>query len=304
MLLALLTPPAFLPVSVRVVAPGTAAPARVAVSMYGDRFNVMDDSDGGNKERDGNRVVGGNMLVRQAPACMLPTPRSRAEKQSWSRLAGDEARPAEVKAGQDVSVADDDVEDTTRRWIDSFIIRLGLCPFASKPFLKEQIRYSISEATGDEDLLLDFFVEGQLLLDVPKEEIATTMLMAPHYEGDIEAFYALYVWLTDLLESGDEPILGDQVQPAFFHPEWTFAGVPADSAVHYEKRAPYATINLLRRTDLNDVVNAGLEVGRVINREIAEHNEAELERTGEATLSKLFAGLHTASSASRSKAAK
>ena len=59
MLLALLTPPAFLPVSVRVVAPGTAAPARVAVSMYGDRFNVMDDSDGGNKERDGSRAVGG-----------------------------------------------------------------------------------------------------------------------------------------------------------------------------------------------------------------------------------------------------
>ena len=59
MLLALLTPTALLPVGVRVVAPGTAAPARVAVSMYGDRFNVMDDSDGGNKERDGNRVVGG-----------------------------------------------------------------------------------------------------------------------------------------------------------------------------------------------------------------------------------------------------
>ena len=38
--------------------------------------------------------------------------------------------------------------------------------------------------------------------------------------------------------------------------------------------------------------------------EIAEHNEAELERTGEATLSKLFAGLRTAGSASRPKAAK
>ena len=247
--------------------------------------------------------VAAGMLLRQAPACKLPIPRSRAEKQSWSRLKCDEARLAEAKASQDVNAVDN-VEDITRRWIDSFIIRLGLCPFASKPFLKEQIRYTISEATGDEDLLLDFFVEGQLLLDVPKEEIATTMLVAPDYEGDIEAFYALYVWLTDLLESGDEPILGDQVQPAFFHPKWTFAGVPADSAVHYEKRAPFATINLLRRTDLNDVVNAGLEVGRVINREIAEHNEAELERTGEATLSKLFAGLRTAGSASRPKAAK
>ena len=44
--------------------------------------------------------------------------------------------------------------------------------------------------------------------EVAKEEIATTMLMAPHYEGDIEAFYALYVGLTDLLESGDAQVVG------------------------------------------------------------------------------------------------
>jgi len=252
--------------------------------------------------------------VIQPSACMLPEPlhlssraglalmcdQAKVKAPTSRKRTSSTRKPKARRAGQDVTVVDD-VEDTTRRWIDTFIIRLGLCPFASKPFLKERIRYSISEATDDEDLLLDFFVEGQLLLDVPKEEIATTMLMAPKYEGDIEAFYALYVWLTDLLESGDEPVLGDQVQPAFFHPEWTFAGVPADSAVHYEKRAPFATINLLRRTDLDDVVAAGLDVGRIINREIAEHNEAELERTGEAALSQLFAGLR--SSGSRSEAA-
>ena len=227
--------------------------------------------------------------VGQPPACMFSKP-----------LHGSRAGLAFMcdqvsLKGEAAAISDDDVEETTRRWIDTVIISLGLCPYASKPFLKDQIRYITSEATDDEDLLLDFFVEGQLLLDVPKEEIATTMLMAPKYEGDIEAFYALYVWLSDLLESGDEPILGDQVQPAFFHPDWTFAGVPADSALHYEKRAPFATINLLRRTDLNAVVEAGLEAGRVVNREIAEHNEAELERTGEATLRTLFAGLRTGS---------
>ena len=231
-------------------------------------------------------------LVSQPPARMIPKPLSLRSRVGVARMSAEAICTGLEDAG-------DDAEDTTRRWIDTFIIRLGLCPFASKPFLKERIRYSISNATDDEDLLLDFFVEGQLLLEVPKEEIETSMLVAPKYEGDIEAFYALYVWLTDLLESGDEPILGDQVQPAFFHPDWTFAGVPAKSALHYEKRAPFATINLLRRTDLDDTVAAGLEVGRVINREIAEHNEAELERTGEAALRKLFAGLRTARSESK-----
>ena len=183
------------------------------------------------------------------------------------------------------------VEDITRRWIDTVVIQLGLCPFASKPFVKEQIRYTVSEAIDDDELIEDFFIEGQLLLDVPKEEIATTMLVAPDYQGDIEDFYSLYVWLTDLLESGDEPILDDKVQPAFFHPEWTFEGVPAHSALHYEKRAPLPVINLLRRADLDDVVATGLQAGRIVNQEIAEHNAAELERQGQARLQTLFAKL-------------
>ena len=89
------------------------------------------------------------------------------------------------------------------------------------------------------------------------------MLVAPHWAGGIEAFYALYVWLTDLLESGDEELLEDKIQPAFFHPDWTFEGVPADSALHYEKRAPCPVINLLRRADLDDVVVLELEGGLV-----------------------------------------
>ena len=182
-------------------------------------------------------------------------------------------------------------EVVTRRWIEEFVVQLGLCPFASKPFVQETIRYVVSEATDDEQLLEDFFVEGSLLLDVPKEEIATTMLIAPDYAGDIEQFYSLYVWLTDLLESGDEPVLDDGVQPAFFHPEWSFEGMSADSALHYEKRAPCPVVNLLRRADLDEVVATGLKAGRIVNQEIAEHNAAELERTGEPTLRRMMAGL-------------
>ena len=60
MLLALLAPTSLLPVGVRVVTPGTGT-ARVAVSMYGDRFNILDDSDGGSQQQDGGsqQRVGG-----------------------------------------------------------------------------------------------------------------------------------------------------------------------------------------------------------------------------------------------------
>lgn len=78
-------------------------------------------------------------------------------------------------------------------------------------------------------LVASFFEEGLLLLDPPEEELATTMLIAPKYEGGIGEFYSLYEWLTDLLESEEEEVLANGVQPAFFHPAWSFDGLPADS---------------------------------------------------------------------------
>jgi len=140
-------------------------------------------------------------------------------------------------------------------------------------------------------LLMTFFVESALLLDAPADELATTMLVAPRYPGGVEGFYDLYVALTDLLESDDEPMLQNQVQPAFFHPDWTFDGLEPDSAVHFEKRAPFPVINLLRRAQLDAVVEAGLARGVVVNKQIAEHNVAALEREGFDKLKACFAAM-------------
>ena len=144
----------------------------------------------------------------------------------------------------------------TRAWIDTAVVRLGLCPYAAKPFHGDRIRYAVSDCTSDEALVASFFEEGLLLLDSPEEELATTMLIAPKYEGGIGEFYSLYEWLTDLLESEEEEVLANGVQPAFFHPAWSFDGLPADSPIHFEKRAPCPVINLLRRSTLDRTVEA------------------------------------------------
>lgn len=181
-----------------------------------------------------------------------------------------------------------DAEDLCVSWIRDHVIRLGLCPYAATPMTQEKIRYYVSDAKTDEELLDDFFVEGKLLLDTPNDELATTMLIAPHYPGSIDEFSELYTWLVTLLESGDEPLLNNCVQPAFFHPAWSFEGLPPESAIHFEKRAPLPIINLLRRSDLDDVVRQGLANGRIVNKEIAEHNAAALETEGYETLLAFF----------------
>lgn len=172
-------------------------------------------------------------------------------------------------------------EEQTKLWISDIIVKLKLCPYASSPFINDQIRYSIrpSVVSGD-DLVDEFFKEGIILLESEPSDIATTMLVMPNYEGDIDEFYYLYEWLVDLLESDDEELLENEVQPAFFHPNWTFGGIPEKSAVHFEKRAPFPVINLLRREDLNSVVEAGLAKGIIVNKAIAEHNAQRLENEG------------------------
>lgn len=187
-----------------------------------------------------------------------------------------------------------------RHWIDDHVIRLGLCPYAAKPFTEEQIRYVVTGADDDATLVHEFFIEAALLLELPEEEVSTTFLIAPHYAHGIEAFYGLYEWLTDTLEEQEEVerpaeppslegFVGNRVQPAFFHPEWSFSGMPDQSPVHFEKRSPYPVINLLRRAQLDSVVQAGLDRGVIVNEQIAAHNAAALEREGHDRLSAVFA---------------
>lgn len=181
-------------------------------------------------------------------------------------------------------LSNDEIEDAAirdcRLWISKHILRLGLCPFASTPFVEEKIRYAVTEATSDEELVEDFFVEGRLLLDSDADELATTMLIAPNYAASIEEYSDLYGWLTDTLEDESETLLENGVQPAFFHPHWNFEGLPNDDPINFEKRAPMPVVNLLRRADLDAVVEQGLAKGRIVNRDIAEHNAAALEAEG------------------------
>ena len=61
-----------------------------------------------------------------------------------------------------------------------------------------------------------------------------------------------------------------------------------ESAMHFEKRSPLVVINLLRRASLDRVVEEGLAKGRVVNRDIAEHNAASLEREGFQAMKRYF----------------
>ena len=131
----------------------------------------------------------------------------------------------------------------TRAWVEHAVLGLNLCPFARKPFIEERIRYVVSSAPDEVDLLIDLRRELQLLAGTPAERIETTLLIHPQALTDFDAF-------NDFLDSADAAVaelgLTGALQIATFHPEYRFAGTVAADVTNATNRAPYPMLHLLR----------------------------------------------------------
>src|SRR5262245_66186282 len=97
-----------------------------------------------------------------------------------STEAGDPACPTPA--------SDQLVAEHTRRWISSFVIGLGLCPFAAPVFDAGRIRYAISHARDRSALSSDLAGELHFLLASPATQIETTLLIHPHVLGNFLDF--------------------------------------------------------------------------------------------------------------------
>ncbi len=160
----------------------------------------------------------------------------------------------------------------TRAWIERVVIGLKLCPFAPAPALKGTIRYAMSEAETTEALLEDLATELQRLVDVPPEQIETTVLIHPGVLQDFADF-------NDFLDIADEALqtmgLEGEIQIASFHPQYQFAGTGFDDIGNETNRSPYPTLHLLREESVARAVDAFGDTGS-----ISASNLATLEKLG------------------------
>ena len=160
----------------------------------------------------------------------------------------------------------------TRAWVERVVIGLKLCPFAPAPALKGTICYAMSEAETPEALLKHLATELQRLVDVPPEQIETTMLIHPRVLQDFHDF-------NDFLEFADEALqamgLAGEIQIASFHPQYQFAGTGFDDIGNETNRSPYPTLHLLREASVARAVDAFGDTGS-----ISVANLATLEKLG------------------------
>jgi hypothetical protein len=162
--------------------------------------------------------------------------------------------------------ADDDaIIAATRRWLEKAVIGLNLCPFAKSVYVKEQVRYVVSNATTPEQLLEALMDELQNLSDADPEKIDTTLLIHPFVLTDFQD----YNEFLDVADAAVEDMeLVGELQVASFHPQYQFADTEPDDISNYTNRAPYPILHLLREDSVARAVEAFPEAAEIFDRNI------------------------------------
>lgn len=141
------------------------------------------------------------------------------------------------------------VISAVQHWVETLVVGLNLCPFAQRELLANRVRFSVSEATEELQLLAD--LEAELTLLVADAAIETSLLIHPQVLTD---FYDYNQFLDTvdhlLLEMGLEGVF----QVASFHPDYQFAGTAADDVENYTNRAPYPVLHLLRERSVEQAI--------------------------------------------------
>ncbi|MBR9863657.1 MAG: DUF1415 domain-containing protein [Rhodobacteraceae bacterium] len=144
-------------------------------------------------------------------------------------------------------MAHQEVVKDTRRWLEQMVVGLNLCPFSHSVIARDQVHYSVCDATTDEHLKQFFVDELQRLLGANENDVATSLLMFTQGLEEFSDYLALLDWFQQLLEGAE---LTQHVQLASFHPQYQFEGVAADDLSHFTNRSPYPTIHILRQNQV------------------------------------------------------
>ena len=169
--------------------------------------------------------------------------------------------------------ADDAAHHVARvqRWLEDAVIGLNLCPFAKAVHVKRQVRYAVSRATMDGDVLDHLRAEADLLHATPAAQIDTTLLIVPAL-ADFLDFHSLTERAESVLaKAGYE----GELQLASFHPDFVFADADPNDIANATNRAPAPILHLLREDSIARAAAAVPDAA-----DIYERNIATMEKLG------------------------
>ncbi len=142
----------------------------------------------------------------------------------------------------------------TLSWIHGVVVGLNLCPFAAGPLRRKQVHCVECDDSTAEQAFYRAGSQVQSLVEQPPDIVETSLLIFTgtpfvnfadflDFIAEVEVF---------LVASGADAL----VQLAHFHPQYCFAGVPADDPANATNQSPYPTLQLLRVASVTKAVAA------------------------------------------------
>ena len=142
-----------------------------------------------------------------------------------------------------------EVTQQTKNWIGKVVIGLNFCPFAKREFMRDSIRYMVSDKKNLKEVLLELIEELKFLDGNASTE--TTLLIYPNLFADFEDYLDLVGMGEDFLRQLNYEGV---YQLASFHPQYQFGGTEADDASNFTNRSPYPILHLLREESLENAL--------------------------------------------------
>jgi uncharacterized protein len=168
---------------------------------------------------------------------------------------------------------DDAIARAVRRWVETMVVGLNFCPFAKRELQHDRVRFAVTDATSEHQLMTALTDELALLERDPSVE--TTLLIHPWVLEDFGDYNQVLDLADQLLRQLD---LEGVYQVASFHPQYQFAGTAPDDAENYSNRSPYPLLHLLREDSLEQAIQAFPGVEDIPARNIRLMNEMGKEK--------------------------
>ena len=135
----------------------------------------------------------------------------------------------------------------TEKWLQDFVIRHNLCPFASAPFRNRRIRITSYDGVSEELLAAKLAEEILLLQQADPKEVETSILVTPRMFTDFSE-YNQFLDVADVIIA--EINMAGLIQVASFHPAYQFADLAQNDVRNYTNRSPYPMFHLIREDSI------------------------------------------------------
>lgn len=160
-----------------------------------------------------------------------------------------------------------------REWVEKAVIGLNLCPFAKSVYVKNQVRFVVSQAKHLDGFLEDLDRELVFLAEADPAEVDTTLLIHPTLLPDFLDFNDFTLIAESAVAEHD---LEDVIQVASFHPRFQFADTQPDDIANYTNRAPFPTLHLIRVASLERAAETFPDAEEIFGRNIETLNKLGL----------------------------